>query len=47
VRALQAAKKDFVRFSLTFEGHGIDDERDRIKIYRRLERFLQEKFPAR
>lgn len=46
VRALRAARKDFVRFAPEGEGHGIADEKARIKIYQALDEFLAKRFPA-
>ncbi|WP_415911048.1 alpha/beta hydrolase family protein [Oleiharenicola sp. Vm1] len=46
VRALRAAKKDFVRYAPEGEGHGIADEQARIKIYQALDAFLAARFPA-
>jgi len=46
VRALRTAKKDFVRYAPEGEGHGIADEKARIKIYETLESFLAKRFPA-
>lgn len=47
VRALRAAKKDFVRYAPEREGHGIEDEDARVKIYQALDEFLAKRFPAR
>lgn len=47
VRALRAAKKDFVRYAPEKEGHGIADEKARIKIYEALDEFLAKRFPAK
>jgi dipeptidyl aminopeptidase/acylaminoacyl peptidase len=46
VRALRAAKKDFVRYAPEGEGHGIADEKARVKTYETLEKFLAQRFPA-
>lgn len=46
VRALRAAKKDFVRYAPEREGHGIEDEDARVKIYQALDEFLAKRFPA-